>query len=267
MSKSLVQSQFGENARNYVTSTVHAKGASLARLVELVDPRPDWRALDIATAAGHTAFAFAPRVAHVTASDITPEMLAEARKLAAEKGIDNVETVEADAEALPFHDAAFDLVTCRIAPHHFPDIPAFVAEVWRVLKAGGVFALVDNVSPDSHTTPGFAADDLAAAADAYNAFEKLRDPSHGRCLTMAAWRERLTRQGFAIKAEELLDKAMEFGPWCRNMSVTPEIVPRLEAVLRDASPALAAFLRPATVDGDWRFVLTEGVFIATKPTP
>ena len=69
MTKTLVQQQFGAHAAAYATSAVHAKGASLGRLVELVQPKSDWRALDIATGAGHTAAAFAPHVAHVIASD------------------------------------------------------------------------------------------------------------------------------------------------------------------------------------------------------
>lgn len=265
MSKSLVQSQFGANARNYVTSAVHAKGASLGRLVELVKPEPDWRALDVATAAGHTAFAFAPYVAHVTASDITPEMLEEARKLAAEKGITNVEMTRADAESLPFAEVSFDLVTCRIAPHHFPDVQAFVAEVWRVLKPGGTFALVDNVAPDAATTPGFPAGELAAAAIEYDAFERLRDPSHVRCLTAGAWRELLERQGFRVETEELLDKAMDFDTWCKNMSAPPPVVAELAERLDTASPALKAFLRTAVNDGKVAFYLVEGVFVVRRP--
>ena len=61
MNKSLVQQQFGAHAAAYATSSVHAKGASLGRLVELVRPQPSWQALDVATGAGHTAAAFAPR--------------------------------------------------------------------------------------------------------------------------------------------------------------------------------------------------------------
>lgn len=127
MSKSQVQEFFGVNADKYATSKVHAKGASLERVVELVRPKPEWRALDVATAAGHTAFVFAPHVTHVIATDITPEMLSVAQKVGEEKGIDNVSFQEADAENLPFDDASFDLVTCRIAPHHFsgtvPELP------------------------------------------------------------------------------------------------------------------------------------------------
>ena len=147
MDKKLVQEQFGANARTYITSQPHAKGASLQRLVELVEPQPDWQALDIATAAGHTAFAFAPHVAHVRATDITLQMLDVAREQAATRGIGNVTVEHADADNLPYPDGQFDLLTCRIAPHHFPDIGAFLQESVRVLRAGGILAVVDNVVP------------------------------------------------------------------------------------------------------------------------
>ena len=75
---SLVQ-KFGAASTDCAASAVHAKGGSLARLMELVDPKPSWRVLDVATGAGHTALAFAPRVAKVTASDITDQMFAEAK--------------------------------------------------------------------------------------------------------------------------------------------------------------------------------------------
>ncbi|MGB6908009.1 MAG: methyltransferase domain-containing protein, partial [Methyloceanibacter sp.] len=96
--KSLAQQKFGAAAADYATSSVHAKGESLARLVELVAPEKGWRVLDVATGAGHTAFAFAPHVAKVTASDITDTMLAEAKKLAAARGLGNVKTIRAQAE-------------------------------------------------------------------------------------------------------------------------------------------------------------------------
>lgn len=262
--KALVQAQFGANAAKYATSAVHAKGASLQRLVDLVRPHPTWAALDVATGAGHTALAFAPHVARVIASDLTPEMLVEAEKLAAARGLTNLTTAAADAEALPFADGSFDLVTCRIAPHHFPDIALFVSEVARVLKPGATFALVDNVAPDGETTPGFTKTELRDAGLAYNAFEKIRDPSHGRALTTAEWREIVSDSGLAIAHVEHCPKAMDFTGWCKTMNVPAATVPKLEAMLDEASPALQAFLQ-ASRDGETRgFVLAELILIARK---
>jgi ubiquinone/menaquinone biosynthesis C-methylase UbiE len=265
MTKSLVQQQFGAHAAAYATSTVHAKGASLARLIELVRPEPHWHALDVATGAGHTAAAFAPHVARVIASDITEEMLAEARKLAAEKNLANMETTSADAAALPFADVRFDLVTCRIAPHHFLDIPMFVSEVWRVLKPGGAFALVDNIAPDSESTPGFSNAELHDASLTYNAFEKIRDPSHGRCLGMAEWSEIITDTGFDLVHKERLSKDMEFQPWAERLGADAETIERLRIMLTEAGPALQAFLKPRLEAGSLWFTLDEAIVIARKP--
>ena len=266
MAKSLVQQQFGAHAAAYATSSVHAKGASLGRLVELVKPVASWQALDIATGAGHTAAAFAPHVARVIASDLTDEMLQEAAKLAAAKGFANMETARADAEALPFEDARFDLVTCRIAAHHFPDVPTFVAEVWRVLEGGGTFALVDNISPDVESTPGFSNAELRDAALVYNAFEKIRDPSHGRCLGMAEWSEVLGDAGFEIGAKERLPKDMEFQPWADRLGCDAATIGRLRSMLTEGTPALKAFLKPRLDEaGKLWFTLDEAIVIARKP--
>ena len=86
MTKDQVRQQFGANAAAYVSSPTHAQGASLARLVALTDPQPGWRVLDVATATGHTALAFAPRVAAVVGLDLTLKMLPLAARLAAERG-------------------------------------------------------------------------------------------------------------------------------------------------------------------------------------
>src|SRR5688572_19180464 len=94
--KSAVQAQFGASAEAYVQSTVHAKGADLARIVELAGLRGDERVLDIATGGGHTALAFAPHVAEVVASDLTPDMLAAARRFVESQGVGNVSFELAD---------------------------------------------------------------------------------------------------------------------------------------------------------------------------
>ena len=103
----------------------------------------------------------------------------------------NISFETADAEDLPFADASFDLVTCRIAPHHFQHIDRFLAESHRVLRDGGVLAVVDNVVP------------AGDAGDYVNAFEKLRDPSHHRALALDEWMDAFAAAGFPCSRRRL----------------------------------------------------------------
>ena len=250
MTKQSIREQFGANASAYVSSKTHAQGASLTRLVELLQPQPEWQVLDIATGAGHTALAFAPYVSHVTATDITPQMLDQVRRLAGERGLSNITVETADAEALPYDDGCFDLVTCRIAPHHFTDIPLFLRESLRVLRPGGLFALVDNVVP-----PG-------SAGGYVNAFEKLRDPSHGRCLSIDEWILVFEAAGLNILHRETLHKTVEFSFWAKRHDETMQSY--LQAMLSDATGKTAKFLQPQIRAGGTTFTLTEGLFIGQK---
>jgi ubiquinone/menaquinone biosynthesis C-methylase UbiE len=263
MAGSLVQEKFGAAAADYAASTVHAKGESLARLVERVGPQRHWRVLDMATGAGHMALALAPHVALVVASDITSEMLAEAAKLAAQRGLANVEPAHADAAALPFPDESFDLVTCRLAAHHFPDPAAFVAESWRVLKPGGNFALVDNISPDASILPGSSCEEADRTAADYNAYEKLRDPSHGHCLGLTEWAALLRRAGFVGIRFERMDQDIAFQPWTQRMRCDAPTVAKLRSMLDE--PRLNAFLRPRTNEDGLIFTLQEAIIVATRP--
>lgn len=246
-------SQFGKNAANYATSTVHAKGASLHRIIEMLEPRAHWLGLDIATAAGHTAFALAEHVSSVVASDVTPEMLAVAANLATERGLDNVTFAEADAHDLGFDDASFDVVTCRIAPHHFSDPAQFINEAARVLRPGGVFGLVDNLAPEDHTDAVWCDD-----------FERRRDHSHLRCLPASEWAALLSAAGLMVTAFETMGKKMLFGPWADNMSVPDDVRAELLADLAGATESVAAWLRPELDIDEPSFVLTEGLFVASK---
>jgi len=252
--RELVKQQFGAHADNYVNSTDHSTGESLDRLLELVAPQPGWRALDVATGGGHTALALAPHVAEVVATDLTAEMLAAAERFIHARGAANVSFREADATALPFADAEFDLVTCRIAPHHFPDCAQFVRETARVLKPGGVAAVIDNVVPD----------DIAAARH-INALEKLRDPSHNWAYTAADWLGFFAAAGLQVRHSEIFTKTRDFDVWNDRMDVDERRRAQMRVLLLQAPTAAREALAPQVVGGALKFRLTEVLIVASKP--
>lgn len=254
-SNKLIQQQFGANAAKYAASDAHAKGESLARLVEVTQPQAHWRLLDVSTGAGHTALIFAPRVAHVIASDLTPQMLDVARRLAKERAIENIEFREADAQQLPFNDNAFDLVTNRMALHHYTDARKALEEMTRVCKRGGLVALDDNsVPPDKQT------------AGAVNHFEKLRDPSHNWAYPLARLAAMLSDAGLQIEHSESFKKEMEFEPWAERMNVSVEMKTKLRALLLGEMIASAReFLTPRVDGAKLYFSLTEAIIIGRKP--
>lgn len=232
--KAQSQKRFGDYAERYVTSQVHAEGEDLNRLLSMAAPQAHWRVLDVATGGGHTALKFAPHAAHVVASDLTPRMLRAARKFITGQGMTNVSYSAADGENLPFAAGSFDAVTCRIAPHHFPDCFRFVRECARVIKPGGIFLVEDHVHPESD-----------AAARYIDAFEKLRDPSHNRAYAEYEWRGMFLDAGLVIEQVELLTKeGGKLLPWAERQSCGPEVIERLQVMLAQAPAEVAAWLRP-----------------------
>src|SRR5215211_6295951 len=224
--KQLVQDQFGATAQSYVTSQSHAHGADLQRMIELARPRGHEQMLDIATGGGHTVLAFAPHVRVVVATDLTAKMLAAAEVFVRGQGMSNLRFEYADAEALPFAGASFDIVTTRIAPHHFPDPQQYVREVARVLRPGGRFVLDDNMAPDD-----------AELAEFMNRFEQWRDPSHVRAHSVGEWRAWIEAAGMTVEhADPLQRKRYDFPSWSERMHMPAAERAALEAWLI-AAPA------------------------------
>jgi SAM-dependent methyltransferase len=252
-SRDLVKKQFGAHAGDYVTSAVHAQGESLARLVELTQPQRDWLVLDVSTGAGHTALALAPYVARVVATDLTPEMLGAARTLAGARGITNVEFKSADAHALPFDENTFDLVTNRIALHHYPDARKAIHEMARVCKPGGIVALVDNVVPPDPPT-----------ADYINRFETLRDPSHHWAHPSASLEAYFADARLTVVAREHVKKTMDFEPWAKRMGASQDTMVSLRSMLLEAPESVHAFLTPRVESDRLQFTLTEAIIIGRK---
>lgn len=231
--KSLSQDRFGRFSERYVASHTHAKGADLDRLLFIAQPQTDWIVLDIATGGGHTALKIAPHVARMIASDLTPQMLASAEKHLPEQGISNVEFRQADAEDLPFEDLQFDLVTCRIAPHHFPECAKFVLEAARVLKPGGILVLQDHVLPEDQSTARYI-----------DAFEKLRDPSHHRAYSRSEWFGFFEQAGLTVERTEEIEKHHQFFQWAAIQDCSPATIEMLEALIKLAPASVLEWMDP-----------------------
>ena len=231
-----VQAQFGSNAEKYVTSSVHSQGDDLQLLLETAQPQSHFEVLDIATGGGHTALLLAPYVKRVVATDITQKMLDAAQAFITPQA-DNVSFEIADAESLPFEDKSFDMVTCRIAAHHFADIYKFVLESARVLRPGGSLVIEDHLAPEDER-----------AADYIDAFEMLRDPSHVKAYSETEWRSTYLDAQLTVDAVNTdVSHHAKFHPWVERMNVPAEDVERLEVMLLQAPDAVKDWLKPHAI--------------------
>jgi ubiquinone/menaquinone biosynthesis C-methylase UbiE len=230
-SKHDTAAHFSRRAEAYAASPSHARGEDLEIVAGFAAPGPHDRCLDIACGPGHTALRIAREAALVIAADVAPGMLAAARRLAAERGLDNLLVLYADAAALPFAGAGFDLVTCRIAPHHFADVPGFLAEAVRVLAPAGRFVIEDSLAPDDSETAAFLEE-----------LEKRRDPTHVHSLSDAEWRAALAAAGLRVTAEKVWPKRRDFALWVGRAGLDVAEIAALEARVLGAPAALSEAL-------------------------
>ncbi|MFZ4597059.1 MAG: class I SAM-dependent methyltransferase [Terrimicrobiaceae bacterium] len=202
--------QFERQSRNYGSSHILADTSDIAEALGDLVAGVGRAALDIATGGGHTAVFLAANGWNVTASDLTPAMLTRAGELASERGV-AIRTALHEAERLPYPEASFDLVTCRVAAHHFSDPAAFVSEVRRILAPGGHFLLIDGSVPDGAST----------AEEWIHSVEKLRDPSHARFLSPSAWTQLCEASGLRVLSARLTPFKQPDLEWYFQTAATP----------------------------------------------
>lgn len=208
--QSAAAAQFNRQSDRYGKSHILADTRDVEQGLREVLVPPQGTALDVATGGGHTALWLAGHGWKVTAGDIAPRMLENAKKLCAEAGL-GIETRLFPAEEMPFAQGSFDLVTARVAPHHFSSPATFIKEAARVLKPGGFFLLIDGSVPD---------DDPETEAWLHRV-EKWRDPSHGRFLSRKAWEDLAREAGLKPVRSELHSRKQPDLNWYFETAATP----------------------------------------------
>lgn len=247
----LVEQQFGAQAAAYVASEVHARGGDLDWMAAILAERRPAHALDLGCGGGHVSYRAAEHAGEVTACDLSDAMLAAVARSAGERGIRNILTRQARAEALPFADDSFDAVLTRFSAHHWSDVAAGLREARRVLRNGGLLVAMDAVSPG------------APLLDTHlQAVEALRDPSHVRDYSAAEWLGMLAAAGFAVGQVRTDRLRMDFASWTERMR-TPDAAKAAIRYLQDALPETAR--RALGVEADGSFLLDTIWIEAAKP--
>lgn len=216
----------------------HAGGDDLERLLAWGRALRPRRVLDVATGAGHTALAFAGLGARVTAFDLTEPMLRTARVFLTEHGAGDVRFVAGDVEALPFRAGVFDVVTCRIAAHHFANVGPAVRQIAATVRPGGSFLVQDILGHDD-----------AGASAFITEVERRRDPSHVRAYRAAEWKAVLRGAGLTVMDEAVLSKGRPWEDWTRRTGMTAEAKAALETFVK-AAPAAHRDAFDFRFDGD-----------------
>jgi SAM-dependent methyltransferase len=191
---------WSQRAEAFRESPTHRAGDDLDLLVAWCEPGPGVKALDVATGGGHVARRLREAGCDVVTLDPAPGMGAD---------------VVARAEHIPFADGSFDVVACRIAPHHFGDVEAALAEMARV--SNGLVVVEDN---------------LFISADVEEA-ERLRDPTHVRCYSEEEWRTLFERAGLRVEQTQTFDRPRDVDDWLARVDTPDADAARVRELLAD----------------------------------
>jgi len=191
---------WSDRADAYRTSPIHSEGEDLDLIVAWCEPGPGVTVLDVATGGGHVARRLREAGATVVTVDPAPGM-----------GADTTAT----AENLPFADASFDAVACRVAAHHFADVLTAVKEMARVAKSRVVICDNTFVSESSEEA------------------DRVRDPSHVRNYSQPEWHSFFELAGLVVADEQFMHRPLEIQPWLDRTETPPADQARVRELLGD----------------------------------
>jgi len=205
--------QFSRQSRPFADNQAHSERRSFEIFQELGGFGGSERILDSGCGPGLVSCYLAARAGEVVGVDLTPAMVSLATERAAAQGLKNVRFVQGDMTRLPFAGRHFDAAVTRYAFHHLEDPAGAFAELTRVTRLGGCVILVDVSPPE-------------AKRGAYDAFEKMRDPSHTRALTGREIRE--LGRGWAMGDPEVRHFGLPMNAEALVQSSFPEACSREE---------------------------------------
>jgi ubiquinone/menaquinone biosynthesis C-methylase UbiE len=211
----------------------------------------DFRALDVAAGTGHLSRAIAPHVREVTAIDITPAMLAQAREETSRRNLGNIYFIEGSAEQLPYAEGYFDLVLSRLAIHHFEYPILQLREMVRVCKPDHRIGIIDLLAPEDERV-----------AENYNDLERLRDPSHTVALSKTRMKSLLAKAGIVVEEIETRDVEVDFLRWAQMTGTNPETIEFLkEELMKDIDGGSKTGMRPFLESGTLKFLQEWSIMI------
>jgi len=251
--KAKIQEEFTRQAEAFAALRELHSAERINRLVDAISPAPHERALEIATGPGHVAMAVAARCREVVGVDLTDAPLQIAERNRRGRGITNLQFRQADAENLPFKNDEFDLVLCRFAFHHFEDPSVALREMTRVCRTGGRIAVED-----------LASSEISQRAAFYNLFERLRDTSHTRALSMSELLRLFGEHGLEIECAYTTDLVQSLEQWLSNSHTPPDRAAKVRAMFaRDEAEDLSG-TRPFRRDGEIYFTHKTIAVVARK---
>jgi ubiquinone/menaquinone biosynthesis C-methylase UbiE len=251
--KDRVREEFTRQASEYAAAPLIKDADHIARLVREVAPRPTDRVLEVATGPGHVALGFAPLCREVVGIDLTEAPLKIAERMRTERGIANARFQLADADRVPFGDAEFDIVVCRFAVHHFDQPARVIGEMARVCRAGGSIAIEDLVASEH-----------PERADYYNRFERLRDTSHTRALSLSELVRTIAQAGVEIVRFSSDAALNPVDGWLRSAHTPPQREAEVRAMLeRDVREDLSG-ANTRYLDGALHFTHRLAIVVGRK---
>jgi ubiquinone/menaquinone biosynthesis C-methylase UbiE len=244
--------QFTRQAAKFAESATARNPDLLSAILRMAGPQPQESMLDVACGPGMLACAFAPHVRQATGIDLTPAMLEQARAAQQEQGLANLSWDCGDVTVLPYRDRSFDIVTCRYAFHHFPHPLAVLREMRRVCAPGGRVLVIDSAPS-------------AEKADAFNAMEKLRDPSHTRALSPEELAALYAEAGLPDPHIRHFRLDLDLASFLARSYPRQGDAPRLKALFESALVEDTLDLRPRQIEGQIHFFVPTAILSARIP--